>query len=194
MTQKEILKIYKEFHVPKHVIKHMKKVKDVCGILADSFIKKGINIDKKNLKYAALLHDALRICDFRDFNPNKIPQKVTKNDIKIWKFLRIKYGKKGHTKAMAEILYKIGEGILANLVEKHDFLVIDDLKTWEEKIIFYGDKRVDGDKIVSLEKRFKEGRKRNVKNKKEALLTDKIEKKIKKLEKEFIKNLGTLPV
>ncbi len=186
MNQKEILKIYKDFNVPKHVIRHMKKVKEICEILADCFIKKGIKIDKKNLKYAALLHDVLRICDFRDFDPDKFDQKVTKYDIKKWKYLRSKYGKIGHVKAMEQILNKIGEKKLAILVKKHDFFEIDNLHTWEEKIIFYADKRADGDKIVILEKRFKEGRKRNAKNKEEILKAKEIEEKVKKLERELI--------
>ena len=48
---------------------------------------------------------------------------------------------------------------IANLVKKHDFFAIDNLNTWEEKIMYYADKRVDGDNVVSLKKRFKEGNK-----------------------------------
>ena len=70
----------------------------------------------------------------------------------------------GHIKAIAQILTKRGEDEVANLVTKHGFFEIDNLNTWEEKIMYYADKRVDGEKIVSLEKRFREGRKRNMKD------------------------------
>ncbi|MEK7127051.1 MAG: tRNA (adenosine(37)-N6)-threonylcarbamoyltransferase complex ATPase subunit type 1 TsaE, partial [Patescibacteria group bacterium] len=54
--------IYKEFHVPRHIIKHMEMVAKVCGILADKLIEKGKKIDKKTLIEAALLHDVLKVC------------------------------------------------------------------------------------------------------------------------------------
>ena len=90
---------------------------------------------------------------------------------------------------MEQILNSMGEEKISDLVKKHDFIEIDNLSTWEEKIIYYADKRADGDKIVTLEKRFEEGRKRNVKNKKEELLVEIIEKKIKKLEREIINHI-----
>ena len=65
-----------------------------------------------------------------------------------------------HEAAMAKFLSNQGEKKLATLVKKHGFFSIDDLKTWEEKILYYADKRVDHDQIVGLKKRFLEGRRR----------------------------------
>jgi len=95
---------------------------------------------------------------------------------------------------MERILLEIGEKKLANLVRKHDFWRIDHLKDWEEKILYYADKRVEADKIVSLEKRFEEGRKRNAREDDDHNLRGNIENKAHKLEEDFIKVLGGLPI
>lgn len=182
---KLIEEIYEKFRVPKHVIAHMQGVKRVAEKLADKLIEKGEKIDKKLLLTAALIHDALRVCDFREFDINHFHEEVRDEDLKIWEGLQEKYGKIGHEKAMSQVLTKMGETQLANIIEKHDFWRIDDLETWEEKILYYADKRVDGAKIVTLEKRFEEGTKRNGRPGEDNELRKAVEAKIYKLEKEI---------
>jgi HD superfamily phosphohydrolase YqeK len=194
MKQEEISKLYEEFRVPAHVIGHMRQVSKVCEILADNLEQDGIKIDKKSLLDAALVHDVLRVCDFLEFKPETFPQPSTKEDIEKWKEIREKYGKIGHIKAMAQVLEERGEGKIAMLVTKHGFFEVDNLNTWEEKIMYYADKRVDGESIVSLGKRFSEGRKRNMKDDDIDELLLETEIKVKTLEEEFIKALGSLPV
>jgi len=190
MNKEEIFKLYKKYHVPVHVVSHMNQVKNICDILADKFIKKGHKINKKTLSNAALVHDLFRVCDFRDFDPKKIDQKITKEDIKVWTHLREKYGKIGHVKAIGDFLRNKGETTFATLVERHDFYNVDKLKTLEEKILFYADKRVDHDVIVSLKKRFSEGTKRNAKKGDNEPLRIETQNKILKLEKEIFSILG----
>lgn len=196
MNEEKIKNIYKKYHVPKHVVSHMRQVKKVSSKLIKSFTEKKYKIDKENILNAALLHDVLRICDFKKIDAENFHQKITKKDITVWKNLRQKYGKKGHIKSMYEMLKKMGEMSLAILVKKHDFFAVNNLKTLEEKILYYSDKRVDRDKIVTLKHRFEEGRKRNLKstNKKYLEKVRQTEKQILKLEKEFIRILGRLPI
>lgn len=194
MKTEEISKLYKEFHVPAHVIAHMEQVSAVCEILADTLIEKGLKIDKEDLVKAALVHDVLRVCDFLEFNPEKFPSEFSEEDERKWTELREKYGKMGHIKAMVKILDERGESNIGKLVMKHGFFEIDNLNSWEEKIIYYADKRVDGEKIVTLDKRFREGRKRNLKDDDIDELLLETEMKVKDLEKEFIEVLGVLPI
>src|SRR3989338_7413242 len=94
-----------------------------------------------------------------------------------------------HEAAMAKFLSNQGEKKLATLVKKHGFFSIDDLKTWEEKILYYADKRVDHDQIVGLKKRFLEGKKRSSAlsgNPEKVRLT---EEKVFKLEREIVEIL-----
>lgn len=176
MSVKKILSLYKKYAVPEHIIKHMAKVAEYSLNLCEKFEKKGIKIDKNSVIKAALLHDVLRPCDFREFL-NSVPKE--------WVEMRKKYHKKGHEKAMSEILNKMDFKKIANLVSKHDFYKIDELKTWEEKILYYSDKRVEKDGIVELKERFKKGRERNFKPTDDLKKIKGIEKKIVTLEKEI---------
>lgn len=170
MTQKDIQNLYREFQVPEHIVKHMEAVAKFAGKITDALALKGIKINKKDLICAAKIHDTLKVCDF----------KVIPKENKFWQDLKTKYGKIGHEKALAKVLKSRGEFFIANLVSKHGFLSVDQLKTWEEKILYYADKRVKEDKVVSLNTRFNKGKKRNFNT----------EQKIKALEKELIKILG----
>lgn len=180
MTQKDIKNLYREFQVPKHIIKHMEAVAKLAGRIADALIAKGIKINKKDLIHAAKIHDILRVCDF----------KVIPKQNKFWQQLKIKYGKIGHEKALARILKSRGEKSIANLVLKHGFFSVDQLQTWEEKVLYYADKRVEQTKVVSLKERLRQGKKRNISQQDNLLKIKATERKIKALEKELIKILG----
>lgn len=164
-------------------------VSEIALKIARKFKAKGFNINLKDIEHAALLHDAMRVCDFRDFNPHAFGQKISTKTLKIWEELRKNYQKIGHAKAMAKHLIEIGEHKLANLVEKHDFFEIDRLKDLEEKIIYYADKRVDNDKTVDLKTRIKEGDKRNKTKDEDSQQKKTTIKKLFLLEKELVKEL-----
>lgn len=173
---KKIFSLYKKYAVPEHIIKHMAKVAEYALNLCEKLEKKGIKIDKNSVVEAALLHDVLRPCDFREF-PASAPKE--------WVKLRKHYHKKGHEKAMSEILNRMGLKKIANLVLKHDFFRVEELKTWEEKILYYADKRVEKDGIVELKERFKNGKARNFRPTDDMKKIKEVEKKILKLEKEI---------
>lgn len=167
----------------------MRKVAKICKFLAEKAEGKGVKINKDLLINAALLHDALRVCDIRNYDPYQIKKTATKDDVHTWNNIREKYHKIGHEKAIAKILKARGETKLAKLILKHDFYSIDKLKTWEEKILYYADKRVDHDKVVSLKKRFEEGKKRNNGPGDDFKKIKEIEQKIVLLEKDLFESL-----
>jgi putative nucleotidyltransferase with HDIG domain len=183
MNKKEIQKIYREFQVPKHIIAHMKVVAKVAKKLAKKIKKNGKKIDEELVENAALLHDVVRYVDFKN---------IKKEDPDCWENFWKKYHKIGHEKAMAKILQKRGENKLAKLISKHGFLSVWKLKTLEEKILYYADKRVDRDKIVSLKVRFEEGKKRNSSPKDDPQLIIDTEKKVFELEQELAQILGEI--
>lgn len=183
MNKKEITKIYQEFQVPKHIIAHMKVVAKVANKLAKKIKQKGKKIDEELIENAALLHDVVRYVDFKN---------IKKEDPDCWKNLWEKYHEIGHEKAMAKILQKKGENELAKLIARHGFFSIWKLKTLEEKILYYADKRVDHDKIVPLHARFEEGKKRNMSPEDNPQLIIDTEKKVFELEQELVKILGEI--
>src|SRR3989338_2492350 len=103
-TDKEIIALYSEFHTPPHVREHCGMVTHACEILAKKFEVKGIKINWPLLKAAALLHDFVRVVDFRTFDPEKFPFEPSDEDIKFWIDLREKYKGRHHADVGAEIL------------------------------------------------------------------------------------------
>lgn len=190
LSKEEIYSIYQEFKVPPHIIRHMKKVAQVCKIISALLIKKGFTIDQDCLIKAALLHDTLRVCDIRAFNPSKFSKKPTSSSIKLWLNLRKKYSKIGHEKAMAHYLIKRGYPEIADIIGSHGFFEVYNLKTLPQKILYYADKRVDKDKIVSLKKRLTEGKKRNFRPTDDLKFIIQTQQKVFDLEAEFKKLLG----
>ena len=102
-----------------------------------------------------------------------------------------------HEDAAYEVL-KEKYPVLALTIKRHKYAAILDEqegpRTWEEKIVYYADKRVMHDKVVSLGQRLEEGHKRNtylhhteVQHK---INTSKIDSLIYKLEQEIFQHTG----
>ena len=66
---------------------------------------------------------------------------------------------------MKQILQNIHEPIIGKIIRKHNFICILDetpngLNSWEEKLLYYADKRVRHDQLVSLQDRLNDLKKR----------------------------------
>src|SRR3989344_5057407 len=122
-TKEECLKILEVNNVPDNVIAHSKAVCGVAMKVADLLEKRGINVNRKLVAAGALLHDV---------------RKAYSND---------------HVAEGYEFIKSIGFPEVALIVRKHGLTHINDEKffpkSWEEKIVFYADKRIKHDKIVS---------------------------------------------
>jgi putative nucleotidyltransferase with HDIG domain len=132
-SKEECLAILNKNKTPSNVIEHSKAVCEFASDLADKLAKKGFKINKKLVVAAALLHD-------------------------------IEREKDDHVTAGTKLLKSMGFPEVAGVVEKHTLHGIEKsgktLKAIEEKIVFYADKRTAGNKIVSLEERFEDLKKR----------------------------------
>ena len=127
-TPEECLKILKSNKVPDNVVAHLKAVHDFSMKIADLLEKKGINVNRDLVAAGALLHDV---------------KKISPND---------------HVTEGYEFVKSLGYPEVASVIKKHGLYHLDKEefmpKTWEEKIVFYADKRVKGSKFVSVEERF----------------------------------------
>jgi|TARA_Y100000310_G_scaffold345855_1_gene471485 putative hydrolase of the HAD superfamily len=126
-TKDECLSILAKNNTPSVVIEHSKTVLKVAEDLADTLIKKGIKVDKELVVAAALLHD-------------------------------IERAKDNHVSEGAKLLASMGLEVVAGVIKKHSLYKLEEKdnqpQTWEEKIMFYADKRAKGNQVVSLEERF----------------------------------------
>lgn len=153
-TQEQCLQILKDNKVPDNIIAHCRQVCKVALKVADLLKARGINVNKELVAAGALLHDV---------------KKLSPND---------------HVIEGYELAKALGFPEVALIIKKHGLYRLDDgdfvPKTWEGKIVFYADKRVKNDKIVSVDERFEYIRQRYKKDdvEKEIKFTKKIEKEL----------------
>lgn len=125
-TEEECLQILKRNKVPENIIRHSVTVADLAVNISAKLQQRGINVNLALVKAASLLHDIKRLSS-------------------------------NHSRDGARFLNDAGFIHVAEIVRKHG---LKDLnlgvhpQTLEEKIVFYADKRVAEDQIVSIRERF----------------------------------------
>lgn len=186
MTDQQIKDLWDEFHTPLHVRRHCETVADFCAKLGQKLVERGEKLDMGSLRRAALLHDMVRVVDFRKFNPENFPAKPSGKDIEVWTGLREKYAGMHHADAAADLLEERGEHVIAEIVRKHKFVqILDGFETLEEKVLYYADKRVKHDKVVTLGERLEDGKKRNGPDNEDPSVAKKMDDAVFALEKEL---------
>jgi len=188
-TQVEAL--MEEFCTPIHVRQHIEKVTEVAMQLAAELFAAGVFLDSDLVKNGALCHDLVRFVDFKDFSdPSRYQEEVTPKKIAVWEKTKAYYSGRHHAAAISAILRQRGFFATAKITEAHHTTEIfrPEPFSWEEKIVYYADKRVLHDRIVSLEERFADGRKRYAL---EANLE--LEEKVFALEREIFRHLPITP-
>ena len=155
-TRKECFAFLEKYHTPQNVISHSLVVNKVAIYLAEQFNKAGVLVDSDLIDRASLLHDIMRLTTL------------------------------GHHAEEGAKIFTKDYPVMAQVIAKHRLSAIinDLLKTWEEKIVYYADKRVNHDSIVNIAVRMQEGSKRWHVQKSDDQ-HELILKKMKELEKEL---------
>jgi putative nucleotidyltransferase with HDIG domain len=132
-TRSECLAIMKGNNVPQNIVEHCKAVTAIALELGTKINANGGKVNLRLLEAAALLHDVSKY--------ECITSKAKESD---------------HGKVGANRLKKAGMGEIAEIVEAHmlDSIFDNRLDSWEKKLLYYADKRVNDDKRVSLDERF----------------------------------------
>lgn len=154
ISRKKAIELLRKYKLEEKVIKHCMKVEEFAVDLAKKIEKNGITINVKLVSLSAILHDIGRAK---------------------------KHGKE-HAEESVKILKKEGLCDIAEVVGKHGVFSVDKLETIEQKILFYSDKRIDNEKIVSIDERFYLWFKRYPESKEKL---QKLKGKVKKLEQEI---------
>ena len=128
--------LLEKYHVPDHIIQHSKMVYNVAVFLAEKLNENGEHLIIQEIQAAALLHDITKM------------EGIEK--------------KQDHAKTGKELLYKLGCKRIGKIVAQHITLqeCRNDRSLSEEELINYSDKRVMHTKVVTLEERFADLRKR----------------------------------
>ena len=132
MTLKKAIELLIEYNVPNHIIEHSYKVAKIVYYIAEELKEiPQLNFNKELTFYAALLHD-------------------------ITKYQAILNKGEDHSLTSGELLRKKGYPDIGEIIESHVVLKNLEYLGFEKELVFYADKRVMHNKIVSLEERFKD--------------------------------------
>lgn len=193
MNLQDIYQLYKECHTPLHVQKHMKKVAEIATHIAKKIHENGHKVNIKKVRDLALIHDLMKAIVFKNNATHTFMENPKKQDVQIWEKWKKKYNK-NDIEATSKILRAKKEAYLAEAVMSQQFDAITSkkhpLKTLEEKIVYYADKRVAHTEFVSLKNRLEEGYKRYNGNKKKSQKTKNVELAIHMLEEELLSMAG----
>ena len=160
-SETEIDDLHTEFAVPKHVGQHIATVTRVADYFAMQLVKQGVPLNAELVHAGARLHDFVRVCNFKSFDPQCFFETLTPHKLGIWKKLVTTFQGKHHADAGAYILDKRGYPAAADLVRYHHTAAAETELTLEEKCVLLGDRHVLHDTIVSLEERLGDAGQRN---------------------------------
>lgn len=192
----QIEAFYEEWVTPMHVRRHMKKVTQVAMQMATEFVKNGVPVNTDLLYSACMLHDLARVCDFNTLDKKHFDEEVTAEKWSTWTQMRERYQGRHHADIATDFFREKGYPDTAELIRLHRSLNLvldpDAYTSLESKLIYYADKRVKHEEIVSLAERFRDGRVRNgrLNDVQKNVLFDEVETKTYLLEKELFGGLG----
>ncbi|MEQ1849385.1 MAG: tRNA (adenosine(37)-N6)-threonylcarbamoyltransferase complex ATPase subunit type 1 TsaE [Candidatus Peribacteraceae bacterium] len=153
-TDQEIHALWDEVALPQHIRNHITQVSLVTEKVCKDLLRQCRAVRPRAVRAAALLHDLLRFVDFRSMQGDEyfIPDART---TAVWQKMKEQFGTP-HEPAAARLLTEQGFPDIARIVSTHRGKSEDDLMhtTIEQQVLAYADKRVDLDKIVSLDERF----------------------------------------
>lgn len=199
INRKGILKLFNEFQTPKNVRAHCEMVTSVALELAERLIQNNEIVDVQLLYEGAMLHDLVRLVDFSEFKKENFLEELTDAKWSFWQNLRKRFMGLSHAHAAQIILLEKGYSEVASLIRKHCTSCIlqkkrtEELITWEDKLLYYADKRVKHNQIVSTEERFRIGRAQNGHLIKSLAESVEIEAKANELEREIFNQIQFNP-
>ena len=184
---------------PIHVREHCKQVAKVALEVGHALIKKNRLLNLEFLETGALLHDMARVCDFKTMYKEDFKEEITEEKWARWMELREIYSHQHHPEIAFEALNKKAYQKTAEIIRLHNSLAIveepEKFENLETALLYYADKRVKHDEIVSLSERFQDGRERygSYDSEEQKKLYLAVEKKTFELEKTLFKSIDLEP-
>lgn len=155
----EIDRWWQDARTPAHILAHCSTVAALCDRFADALSARGQIIRSKALHAAARLHDLLRFIDFHA--GGKTGHRSVERDMAHWKSIAARYPGKRHEDACAQFLSERDFPSIARIVATHGLTSPPRADaTIEERLLYYADKRVIDDRVVTIAERFADFAKR----------------------------------
>ncbi|MDD5751402.1 MAG: tRNA (adenosine(37)-N6)-threonylcarbamoyltransferase complex ATPase subunit type 1 TsaE [Candidatus Peribacteraceae bacterium] len=155
-TEAEIETWRDEMALPVIIRRHCDAVAQTADRLGERKRAQGCLLRPAALHAAARLHDLLRPVDFRQ-GAAHIEEEISPERAARWKNLRTTYAGMKHEAAAAAFLEERGFPGIADIVRTHGLTLSASTRvTIEQQILYYADKRVKIDEVVSLEERLRD--------------------------------------
>lgn len=151
-SRERILEWREEVLLPEHIARHCDAVAAFSSVLAKHLLEQGVAVRPLALLRAAEVHDLLR---FVDFKPGAGPDTSMPEQRAVWETWRRQWPDMRHESACAAFLRERGFPGLAEIVIAHGLALPSPQRvTTEQRLLYYADKRVMVDHVVSLDERF----------------------------------------
>lgn len=155
-TREQILVWRREVALPNHIVRHCDAIAELCDELVTDLLDRAIIVRPLLLRRAAEVHDLLRFIDFRT-SAGPDGHEPSAKDIALWNDWKQRFPNMRHEEACAQFLRSQGFNALARVVEPHGLRLPSPQRTTiEQQLLFYADKRVALDRLVTLEERFED--------------------------------------
>ena len=150
----ECFHMFEEYKVPKNIVMHCLKVRDVAVFLARKLKEKGINLDVELVDSLCLLHDMMKhvVLTKEKLEPNEKYKNegLSEEQWKKWEELREKYPNMHEMEIIADILKE-------KYPEFSEYILKRSLKLeeipWEMRLEDYVDRRIFVDEFVDMKQR-----------------------------------------
>lgn len=166
LDEAEIARLYQKYETPKQVIRHMRKVAEVADRLMDGIQMSGPEIRSVDATGEGTVNAPSDSC-VPAGEMEKATVKTGLNRARVMKACLLHdlcRAEKEHARVSAEAIRKEGYPAIAALVAVHHQATYSEREAQgpltEAEVLFYADKRVQEDRLVSIEERFRESRKK----------------------------------
>ncbi len=140
-----------ELCLPHLIGRHCDQVAQTAVRLAEAYQQRGFVVRLGALRAAGAVHDLLRFVDFHR-GAGHIAGESNPAHERTWAEVKAQYPGLRHEAAAAQFLAGRGYPHLAEIVRVHGLTLADSQRaTIEQKLLYYADKRVKIDEVVSLD-------------------------------------------
>lgn len=145
-----------DVHLPENVRAHCDAVANVCVRIADAMTDRGNFVRRAFVRAAGKTHDLFRFVDFRA-GAGPAGYEEQHDDRAVWDAWMKTYPVSSHEEAIGSFLRSKGFEALARTTQEHSVhFPWQQRNTTETHILYYADKRIIGDRFVTLDERYRD--------------------------------------
>lgn len=193
-TSQQCQEFWDQYKTPLHIREHMRQVNRVGVYIAGELIRCGEHVILDLVDRATLLHDTVRVTEWDRLSFEYFPYTPSSEEISAWEEQRRRWNPSVSHASINEEIFRDVYPEMAHVIGLHNIRSTQQLRTWEEKIVNYADRRVAHSCIVTIAERLEEGYARYLKTSKNPMERDPaLVEAIYRIEREIFSRIGGDP-